>query len=78
MTENQTPTPGLVWEHHSGRLYKVLFLTNTAGDGIKYPHTVVYEGYHNTPAVAQAVSSPLSDWHRLMTYVGEASPAEAG
>jgi len=35
MSELQTPTPGSVWEPHSGRLYKVLFLTNTAGDGVK-------------------------------------------
>lgn len=76
MTENQTPTPGSVWEHHSSRLYKVLFLTNTAGDGVTCPHTVVYEGYHNTPP--NRWSGPLSDWHRRMTYVGEASPAEAG
>lgn len=70
------PSEGSVWEHHSGRLYKVLFLTNMDGDGVKYPHTVVYEGFSNTPP--RRWSGPLADWHRRMTYVGEAADFRPG
>ena len=54
-----------VWRHHSGRLYTVLFMTNTEGDGTqrgKYPPTVVYQGDNG-----RRWSGPLSDWHRRMT-----------
>ena len=67
------PAPGSIWKHHSGRLYKVLFLTNTTGDGLKYPPSVVYEGYHPTPP--NLWSCPLDDWHRRMSYVGVNLPA---
>jgi hypothetical protein len=66
MSEGPPPT-GSVWRHHSGRTYRVLMLTNTGGDGVKYPHTVVYEGCGATPP--NRWSDPLDDWHRRMTRV---------
>jgi hypothetical protein len=56
--------PGSRWRHHSGRVYTVLFLTNTEGDGVRYPYTVVYEGENGN-----RWSGPLDDWHRRMTLL---------
>jgi len=57
----EEPGPGSLWLHHSGRIYKVLFLTNLRNNE-KYPRTVVYEGENGL-----RWSGPLSDWHRRMT-----------
>jgi hypothetical protein len=57
------PNPGSLWKHHSGRIYKVLFLTNERDSRQdKYPRTVVYEGENG-----KRWSGPLSDWYRRMT-----------
>lgn len=61
--------PGSLWQHHSGRLYMVLFLTNDIpdrGDG-KYPRTVVYIELEN----GRRWSGPLDDWARRMTLVAK-------
>lgn len=36
--------PGVLFRHHSGQVYKALFLTNIRHLNPKYPVTVVYEG----------------------------------
>lgn len=36
--------PGAMFRHHSGRVYKVLFLANTRHLEPKHPITVIYEG----------------------------------
>jgi len=64
VSEVAEPTPGSIWRHHSGRLYRVLFLTNKGGRP-DYPRTVVYEGVSNH----EKWSGPLSDWHWRMTEV---------
>jgi hypothetical protein len=53
-----------IWRHHSGRIYRVLFLTNTAGDGVRYPYEVVYKG----PG-GRRWTGRLDDWHRRMTRI---------
>lgn len=57
------PEPGAIWQHYSGRMYRVLFLTNMHSDGIKYRPEVVYEGVDNF----RRWSGRLDDWHRRMT-----------
>lgn len=60
---HELPQKGSVWRHHSGRLYRVLMLTNVAGEGEEpYPVTVVYEGTNGN-----VWSGKASDWHRRMT-----------
>lgn len=59
------PQPNSLWRHHSGRVYKVLFLTNeSTGNQDKYPRTVVYSGENG-----KLWSGPLYDWHRRMTEI---------
>lgn len=54
-----------LWRHTSGRIYRVLFLTNTESTRLdKYPVTVIYRGENNN-----VWSRPLYDWHRSMTEV---------
>lgn len=58
------PEPLSVWEHHSGRLYRVLYVVNDAIPAKpKYPAMVVYEGAEN----GKRWAGLLSDWHRRMT-----------
>lgn len=60
----ERPSSGSVWRHHSGRLYRVLFIANDVEpQKPKYPATVVYEGVQN----GKIWAGPLSDWHRRMT-----------
>jgi hypothetical protein len=65
----EQPAENSVWRHQSGRLYRVLFLTNLGGDGGKYPYTVVYVNHPSQTGLRW--SGPLSDWHRRMTLVNE-------
>jgi hypothetical protein len=61
----ERPEPGSRWRHHSGRVYRVLFLANDYGEPREgYPPTVVYEGENG-----HRWAGPLSDWHRRMTKV---------
>jgi hypothetical protein len=53
-----------IWRHHSGRIYRVLFLTNTASDDVKYPYEVIYKGPGE-----RRWSGRLDDWHRRMTRI---------
>lgn len=74
-TLHRRPEPGDVWEHHSGRHYEVLFITNDPGLEEKpkadYPETVVYQNITNK----RRYSGTLSDWHRRMTFsCGPAAP----
>lgn len=41
---NEGIQPGAMFRHHSGRVYKVLFLANTRHLEPKHPVTVIYEG----------------------------------
>ena len=59
----EDPKVNELWKHHSGRTYRVLFMTNTAHPSEKFPTAVVYE---NTD-VGTLWSRPLSDWHRSFT-----------
>ncbi len=58
------PKEGSFWRHHSGRVYRVMFIANLPGND-RYPETVVYEGVWNM----MKWSRPLSDWHRSMTEI---------
>ncbi len=54
------------WKHSSGRIYKVLLVTNLYSDRPeKFPVTVVYEGVMN----GKIWSRKLSDWHRSFVAV---------
>lgn len=71
MEEWKDISAGSLWRHHSGRLYRVLFLTNVpekhdAPDEDrrkKYPTTVVYENADS----GRKFSRRADDWHRSMT-----------
>ncbi len=68
------PAKGSLWRHHSGRVYRVLFLTNDTDDQRSgYPATVVYEGVAN----GKLWSGPLDDWRRRMTPIDLPSEARA-
>lgn len=59
------PDVGSVWKHHSGRLYRVLMITNYATTKPEqYPVSVVYEGQNGFKW-----SGTLDDWHRRMTLL---------
>ncbi|UVK46751.1 DUF1653 domain-containing protein [Mesorhizobium sp. AR07] len=57
------PQIGQSWQHHSGRMYQVILVTNTTHPSDKFPVTVVYQNMTN----ATVWSRPLSDWHRSFT-----------
>jgi hypothetical protein len=58
----EEPEVGSVWEHHSGRIYVVLFLVNEPNsDKPDYPRTVIYRGPNG-----KLWSGRLDDWHRRM------------
>lgn len=59
------PEVNSVWEHHSGRRYKVLHIANEPND-TRYPLSIVYQGTNGKIWVRVA-----SDWHRSMTKVEE-------
>lgn len=66
MEHIERPEPGSLWEHHSGRFYKVLFMANdVAPHKPDYPPTVVYEGVEN----GKRWAGRLDDWYRRMTKV---------
>jgi hypothetical protein len=54
------PQPGDLWVHHSGRVYRIDRITNTAHPSAKFPPTVVYVNVKNGTEWSRA----LSDWHR--------------
>lgn len=61
---NEKPQPGSFWQHHSGNLYRVLFIANDVDDPKSdYPPTVIYETVSNNKKWA----GRLDDWHRRMT-----------
>ena len=53
------PKPGSRWEHHNGKIYRVLCLTNVNSDRAEFPPTVVYEDNNR-----RRWTRPLSEWHR--------------
>lgn len=58
------PEPGSFWQHHSGNLYRVLFIANDVENPRPdYPVTVIYETVHN----GKKWAGRLDDWHRRMT-----------
>lgn len=57
------PRKGEVWQHHSGRLYRIDGLRNTAHPSDKFPIMVDYTGTIN----GEEWSRPLDDWHRSFT-----------
>jgi hypothetical protein len=65
------PMPGELWRHHSGRLYKVLMLTNTAHDNPRFPVTVVYENTTN----GTQWSRPLAGFNDKFTLYDRAHEA---
>lgn len=54
------PNAGEIWEHHSGRLYRVDGILNTAHPSDKFPVMVAYT---QVDAGTQW-TRPLTDWHR--------------
>lgn len=55
-----------LWQHHSGRVYRVLFIANDVDDPKpEYPVTVVYENVRNQTLWV----GRLDDWHRRMTRI---------
>lgn len=43
-----TLNPGSIWQHHTGRAYTILMVTNTAStDAARFPATVVYKDMKN-------------------------------
>lgn len=62
------PRPGSIWQHHSGRLYTVLYIANQLGS-VTYPETVVYIGPTAAHGAAAVWAGPLSNWHRGMTLI---------
>jgi hypothetical protein len=65
------PQPGDLWVHHSGRVYRIDRITNTAHPSAKFPPAVVYVNVKNGTEWSRA----LSDWHRSFK---PAPPAEGG
>jgi NTP pyrophosphatase (non-canonical NTP hydrolase) len=57
------PQPFSLWQHTSGVIYEVLFLTNRC-DNPRYPRTVIYRGSNGNTWSRRA-----DDWHRSMTAV---------
>lgn len=66
MSDN-IPCAQQVWKHHSGRMYRVLMVTNTTHPSEKFPPTVVYTNVIN----GTMWSRPLSDWHRSFVLQDE-------
>lgn len=54
------PDLNTVWQHTSGRFYKVLHIANKPNDG-RYPCTIVYQGTDGEVWARRA-----TDWHRSM------------
>jgi hypothetical protein len=65
------PQPGDLWVHHSGRVYRIDRITNTAHPSAKFPPAVVYVNVENGTEWSRA----LSDWHRSFK---PAPPADGG
>jgi hypothetical protein len=61
------PAANSYWRHHSGRIYKVLFLANKGGRA-SYPRSVVYQGANGEYWVGA-----LSDWNRRMVLINDLS-----
>ena len=60
-TSRAEVTPGSVWRHKNGGVYRVLFVTNTDNPREDHPPDVVYEALRNP---AHKWSRRLSDWRR--------------
>jgi hypothetical protein len=59
----EKPELNSIWMHHSGRLYRVLFIANDVEDSKPdYPITVIYEGQNGKKWAGR-----LDDWYRRMT-----------
>lgn len=56
------PQPGSIYQHHNGRVYRVMFITNLSSRSDAHPPDVVYAGRNG-----HLWSRPLSDWDRSMT-----------
>lgn len=66
---DKKPQEGEYWKHHSGRTYEVIAIANDVVDPRpEYPVTVVYKGVVN----GNIWAGRLDDWHRRMTFAGEA------
>lgn len=61
------PQVGEKWIHHSGRVYTVCMLTNTANSNPDYPVAVVYIGNNGN-----LWSRTLAGWHEKFTKFQEA------
>ena len=44
--DNDYPTFGSHWKHHSGRIYTVLGVANTGNINSEYPIVIVYVGHN--------------------------------
>lgn len=72
-TDTSLPLAGSAWQHHSGRTYTVLTLSNTEGDDPeRFVPTVVYQGEDG-----RVWSRPVSDWHRSMSLLAAPKQASA-
>lgn len=58
------PANNSKWKHTSGKIYRVLMLTNLSATKEDYPITVVYED-----SKGDIWSRPLSKWHDSMHEV---------
>lgn len=58
------PIKNSKWKHTSGKIYRVLMLTNLSATKEDYPITVVYEDQSG-----EIWSRPLSKWHASMIEV---------
>ena len=58
------PKKNSKWQHTSGKIYRVLLLTNLSATKEDYPVTVVYEDPNG-----DIWSRPLTNWHSSMTEV---------
>lgn len=62
-----------IWRHHSGRLHRVVMLTNTDSKyPERYPAQVVLLGMNG-----QQWSRSISDWHRSFTWIKDIPPARS-
>lgn len=64
------PAKGEVWKHHSGRLYRIDGLRNTAHPSTKFPVRVLYTSLDDGNEYDRA----LSDWHA--SFGANAVPVE--
>lgn len=63
--EYSTRGDGEIWEHHSGKRYRVLLITNETATKDNYPVEVVYRCLEH----GHIYSRPLDEWHMSFTEV---------